>query len=196
MKKITIILTVLIAMTITAYAQDVITKKDGTDIQAKVLEVTTTEVKYQKFDNQTGPTYVLLKTELLMIRYENGTKDIFNQSNTSTDNVSNSEGEPTCAQGEQDANRNYKGKNSGAGWTLITTIVTSPLFGLIPAVACSAQEPSDKNLKCPNPDLMKNNNYKMCYGEQAHKIKRKNIWKNYGIGTGIWLIIIILSAAH
>ena len=60
-------------------AQDIITKKDGEDIQAKVLEVLTSEIKYKKFDFQDGPTYTELKSNILMIRYENGLKDIFVQ---------------------------------------------------------------------------------------------------------------------
>lgn len=77
MKK--MIFTALVSIfTITiAFSQDIITKKSGEDIQAKVLEVTTTEIKYKKFDNQNGPTFIILKSDVLMIRYENGTKDIF-----------------------------------------------------------------------------------------------------------------------
>jgi hypothetical protein len=47
-----------------SFAQDVITKKTSEDIPAKVIEVTTTEVKYKKHDNQNGPTFSLLKTEV------------------------------------------------------------------------------------------------------------------------------------
>jgi hypothetical protein len=61
------------------FSQDVLTKKSGDDILAKVLEETSTEVKYKKFDNQSGPTFTILKSELLMVRYENGTKDLFNE---------------------------------------------------------------------------------------------------------------------
>jgi hypothetical protein len=57
------------------------TKKSGEDIQAKVLEVTTSEIKYKKFDNQNGPTYTILKSDVVMVRYKNGTKDIFTDVN-------------------------------------------------------------------------------------------------------------------
>ena len=60
-------------------AQDVITKKDGTDISAKVLEISDSAIKYKKFDNQEGPTYVISTSDILLIRYENGEKDIFNK---------------------------------------------------------------------------------------------------------------------
>jgi hypothetical protein len=59
------------------YSQDVITKTSGDSVQAKVLEISTTEIKYKKMDNQTGPTYSILKSEVNMVRYENGSTDIF-----------------------------------------------------------------------------------------------------------------------
>lgn len=59
-------------------AQDIITKKDGTDIEAKVLEVNPSDVKYKRFDNLEGPTYSIDRTDILMIRYVNGTNEVFN----------------------------------------------------------------------------------------------------------------------
>lgn len=54
------------------FAQDVIVKKDGSTILSKVLEVNTTDIKYKKYSNLDGPTYTILKTELLSINYKNG----------------------------------------------------------------------------------------------------------------------------
>ncbi|MGN6213958.1 hypothetical protein [Parafilimonas sp.] len=67
-------------------AQDTITLKNSDDIKAKVLEVTTTEIKYKKFENLNGPTYSILKSDILLIRYENGTKDIFNEEKNNNGN--------------------------------------------------------------------------------------------------------------
>ena len=58
-------------------AQDVIVKKDGSTILAKVLEVNQSDVKYKKFDNLNGPTYSIRKSELQSINYQNGMKDVF-----------------------------------------------------------------------------------------------------------------------
>jgi hypothetical protein len=60
-----------------SYSQDIITTKSGEDIKAKVLEVNTTEIKFKKIDNIEGPTFSVLKSEILLVRYSNGTKDIF-----------------------------------------------------------------------------------------------------------------------
>lgn len=78
MKKFIIVLYLLLC-SVLGFAQDVLTKKNGEDISSKVLEVTTTEIKYKKFDNPNGPTFTILKSEVLLIRYENGTKDVFNE---------------------------------------------------------------------------------------------------------------------
>ena len=69
--------TVLVA----SNAQDVITTKDGNDIPAIVIEVLPNSVKYKKYNNQMGPMYTLRKSEIFMIKYENGSKDIFSSHN-------------------------------------------------------------------------------------------------------------------
>ena len=59
------------------FAQDVITLKNGEDIQGLVLEIGIDDVKYKKFENPNGPSYTLKKSDVLMIRYFNGSKDVF-----------------------------------------------------------------------------------------------------------------------
>jgi hypothetical protein len=60
-----------------ASAQDIIIKKNGDDIKAKVLEITQTEIKYKRFDNLEGPTIIIPIKGILMITYQNGTKETF-----------------------------------------------------------------------------------------------------------------------
>lgn len=77
MKKILFLL--LCSVSFVATAQDMITTKKGEDIQAKVLEITINEIKYKRNDNPNSPIYTILKSDVLMIRYENGSKDIFTE---------------------------------------------------------------------------------------------------------------------
>lgn len=63
-----------------AFGQDLIIKKNGEEIQCKVLEVLLTDVKFKKTSNLEGPTYSIMKTEIFMIKYENGDKDVFSAS--------------------------------------------------------------------------------------------------------------------
>ena len=79
MKQSTLILFAIIFTMTGAFSQDIITTKTGEDILAKLVEVGHTEIKYKKFDNQEGPQFTILKSDVLMIRYENGTKDIFTE---------------------------------------------------------------------------------------------------------------------
>ena len=67
-----------------AHAQDVIVKKDGSIIQSKVLEVNVADIKYKKFSNPNGPTYTLAISDVLAINYENGEKDTFGDVKPST----------------------------------------------------------------------------------------------------------------
>ena len=72
-------LIMLLASAITASAQDVIVKKDGSTILSKVIEIGTTEVKYKKWNNLNGPNYTISKSEVQTINYENGEKETFDE---------------------------------------------------------------------------------------------------------------------
>ena len=65
-------------------AQDVIVLTSGDEVQAKVTEVLPTEVKYKKWGNLDGPMYTESKATIFMIKYENGTKEVFPPQTTST----------------------------------------------------------------------------------------------------------------
>ena len=172
-----------------AYSQDVITKKTSEDIQAKVIEVNTTEIKYKKFDNQTGPTFTILKTDVLMIRYENGSKDIFNE--TSPVKTTPVETENYFLKGQKDAAIYYKGYKGAGTVTLLTSLLLSPLVGLIPALACSLTPPQTQNLNYPNEKLYSNEDYQNGYNQKAKKIKSSKVWTNLGIAFGVNVIILL-----
>ena len=77
----------LLCVTGTASAQDVIVKKDQSAVMSKVLEITSTEIKYKKWNNQDGPTYSIDRSEVVSINYENGEVETFsNLSNQPTTN--------------------------------------------------------------------------------------------------------------
>lgn len=64
---------------LSALAQDVLVKKDGSSLLGRVEEVTETEVKYRKADNPDGPLYTIKVADLMRINYENGQSDVFSQ---------------------------------------------------------------------------------------------------------------------
>ena len=61
------------------HAQDKILFVNGTEILSKVIEINNTEIKYKLFDNQDGPTIITLKKNIFIIKYENGTKEVFTE---------------------------------------------------------------------------------------------------------------------
>ena len=190
MKKLTFLAIFAIA-TFASFSQDFIIKKNGEEIKAVISEVGQTEVKYKKYDLDKGPIFTILKSDIFMIRYQNGSKDVFNEPTASKESEKKSSVD-IIADAKADAKRNYKGKKSGAGWTTATSIVLSPVLGVVPAAICASNEPSDDNLRAPNPELMKNNEYRNAYTEEAHKIKRRKVWTGLGIGSGVWLVLILL----
>lgn len=78
MKKILLLVANLLLLS-SLYAQDTIFKKNGDEIQAKVLEVLPDLVKYKIYTSQDGPTYSTYKSDILLIKYEDGRKDIFEE---------------------------------------------------------------------------------------------------------------------
>jgi hypothetical protein len=66
-------------------ALDLIVLRDGNMIDAKVLEISPTEIRYKRADNLNGPTIIILRDTVLSIRYENGIVEVINASPGQTD---------------------------------------------------------------------------------------------------------------
>lgn len=65
-------------------AQDTIRFKNGITKAVKVSEIGLNEVRYNDFNNLTGPIYVVNKKEITSIRYSNGTEDKFSELETTS----------------------------------------------------------------------------------------------------------------
>lgn len=76
-----------IAVAAVAMAQDLIVKRDGTAIPAKVERVTDSEILYRKASNPNGPQYSIKVSDVLAINYENGEKDTFGSDLTETKSI-------------------------------------------------------------------------------------------------------------
>lgn len=95
MKSLFTVFLLLFALNI--FSQDFVILKNGDEIKAKVLEINENSIDYKKFSNVNGPTYHMNKSEIFMIKYASGNKDVFNTSQTNKQIV-----EPS------NINRNYK----------------------------------------------------------------------------------------
>jgi len=87
MKKLLLILlclpiVVCASFPITTFVEkcDNIILKNGKEISAKVIEITLDYIKYKECTNQDGTTISIYKNEVLMLRYYDGSKEIFNKS--------------------------------------------------------------------------------------------------------------------
>ena len=108
MRKILFTTVTALLFGVSVYAQDVITKRNGDEIMARVLEITQNEIKYKKFDNQTGPTFTLSISDIFMIRYENGTKDVFGTATATQKPVSQNQNYDRNVTTNQNAQVAYK----------------------------------------------------------------------------------------
>lgn len=156
----------------TVFSQDTIVKVNGEIIQAKVTEITFSEVKYKRFDNLNGPTIIDAKHDVLEIIYENGTKKYITEEERKIDSTNMYAGADLYNRGQRDA-RKYYGSYQGAGTVTFITSLLSPLVGLIPAIACSSTPPSEVNLNFPKENLMKNADYRIGYKDRAKKSSRE-----------------------
>ena len=171
------------------HSQDIITTKNGEDIQSKVMEISLKELKYKNFNNLNGPLISILKSDVLMVRYENGTKDIFKDENLAPSSIEIKGENENYKLGQQDARRYYKGYRAAGTGTLATGLVLSPLLGLIPAFATTSAVPQEINLNFPEPSRMKNSDYNNGYVNEAFKIKKSKVWTNLGISFGVNVLV-------
>ncbi len=91
MKKIFLLLLALAGCALTTAAQDLIVKRDASRIEARVTEISPTEVRYKRFSNPDGPTYVLPVGEIASIRYANGEEEAFGPAGPSAEPAEASE---------------------------------------------------------------------------------------------------------
>lgn len=71
---------------------DEIILKNGDELRVKVIEIAETIIKYRRCDNLNGPIYSIPKADVFLIKYPNGTRDVFvendNEKNASSQDSS------------------------------------------------------------------------------------------------------------
>ena len=68
---------ILLVLTHIAGAQDLIIFSNVDEILAKVTIIEEEVINYKKFNNLSGPSYMADMSKLYMIKFENGTKEVF-----------------------------------------------------------------------------------------------------------------------
>jgi hypothetical protein len=190
MKK--ILLTILSSLLFSnaCFSQDIITPVSGKDIPAVVLEIDSTQIRFKKFNVQKAADTIILRSEVVMIDFEDGTKRLFNADKFKQEAVPPIEGaDGLYKQGQLDAAKYYKGYMPAATGTIFTALLLGPLIGAVPAVLCASKAPEEFTLNFPNAELMKKPQYYNGYTYKAKKIKENKVSRNYSIGVGINLSI-------
>lgn len=77
--KTTILFIVFTIFSFIGFSQDVIVKRDGEKIDAKVIEITKTTIKYKKFEQEDGPVRNISISEVAEIIYNNGDWEKFKE---------------------------------------------------------------------------------------------------------------------
>ncbi len=75
MKKV-FFLSIFVLISFVSICQDIIIKKSGEEIKSKILEIGVYDIKYKRFDFQDGPVYSISKSEVVLVRYENGINEV------------------------------------------------------------------------------------------------------------------------
>ena len=77
---------IAIFLSVSIRAQDIIVTTDAKKIEAKITEVSKSEIKYKEFDYQDGPTFTLGVEEINSIIYANGKVALYNQDKAKKEN--------------------------------------------------------------------------------------------------------------
>jgi hypothetical protein len=64
-------------LSFSVFGQDVLITNEGEEILVRVIEVSHDDIKYKKYSNLEGPIYAMFKSDIFMIKYENGELDVF-----------------------------------------------------------------------------------------------------------------------
>ena len=140
LKRVLLSAACFIAFTCACDAQDVIVTKDSKRINAKVTEVNVDNVRYKNFDNQDGPVYTLLKSDIDFIVYQNGRVETFKKESLKiSEPAKASSGEYySCLQkneydilNEMKVNNRFLYQRYSSGMSMRSGAVTLILFGIL-----------------------------------------------------------------
>jgi hypothetical protein len=76
------------AISIPCHSQDIIVKKDRTEIKAVVVEVTDANIKYKEYGVEGGSVISIKKADVFMTIYSNGYHEYYDDSGKATDSAS------------------------------------------------------------------------------------------------------------
>jgi len=91
MKQSFVLTLILIFACLYAKAQDLLIKNDGTEIECKVAEIGPETISYYKQTQPSGPLYVERRSDVFMVKFANGEKEVFANDQKQRSNRDNQE---------------------------------------------------------------------------------------------------------
>ena len=80
-----VIIAALTLLSLATHAQDIIVTTDAQKIEAKITEVSKSDIRYKESDNLDGPTFIISIDEISSIIYSNGKVVLYNQPAATSD---------------------------------------------------------------------------------------------------------------
>lgn len=130
------------------FTQDIIILRNGNELKVKVFEINQKEIKYRQFDFMDGPLYSVQKTEIFLIKYENGTRELFSENKkiiikeepVKTDNANSNPGNNTSSSSET---KQKNDKNTSTTKKNVTTNSTGTKINSEPEKKTTANNNTD-----------------------------------------------------
>ena len=175
-----------------AGTSDVILRTDGREVPGRVLTISPLTLSY--LPPAGADTLRLATADVFLVRYANGTREVLHPA-ASTEKPPVSDLLPGLSdaqrrtKGRQDAARNYA--SSGPFWgSLGATLYGGPLLGMVAPAIIAPHAIAPANLKTPYPALLADPAYGPAYRAEAQHRKRGRAWGGYGVGVGVWVVLI------
>ena len=194
--KVALLLPLLTLLLQGAFAQDVIFKLNGEEIPAKVLEITLDAVRYKlPADSLSGPTREVARSDVFMIRYANGIRDVFSEN---LPEAQLAQGLPLPPEqlyqkGQEDALLLYKGND--AFWGSAGVSCAYWPIGLLGSALIASKPPKVHKQPVPDQSLLQYPDYVRGYQDQAHRRKKSRATSGALVSTGIYVGVIALLLA-
>ena len=181
-KYLFLLLVILLAQA--ANAQDVIIKINGDEMNARVREITPTQIIYLSADTTDTLSYKIAKSEVFMLRFANGTKEVFHENLPPVAVTANPK--DMYLKGRQDARKYYDGQ--GVMWGSAAAMF---MGGPIGPVIIGAIRPRANNNPALAYTALQDKNYVKGYEKQAHNQKIGKAAIGAGIGTAAMFLLVI-----
>ncbi|MBC6606051.1 hypothetical protein H8B13_04395 [Hymenobacter sp. BT188] len=189
----------LFCVTLSVQAQDTILRTNGDEVKARVLAITPTDVAYvPTTEPPTTDTLHLLATEVFLIRYANGTKEVVSKPAATAPAIGLSRTPQEMSNlGREDARKYFK--SPGVFWgTAGATFVSIPAYGLggiATGAAIAATPPKRHNMIVPDQVLLNDPNYVSGYQKQAQRQKLGKAAGGFGVGIAAGAVATVAIVA-